>query len=87
MPFRDANANGGRIRLKHSMTADEAIAVDGLHPGELALQAADGRLLYRDSSGAVAGFPGGDGINKIVALSQAEYDALTPDATTLYVIT
>lgn len=28
----------------------------------------------------------GDGINRIVALSQAEYDALTPDAETLYVI-
>lgn len=87
MPFRDASANGGRIRLKHSMTSDEAITADGLHPGELALQAADGRLLYRDSSGAVSGFPGSDDIHKIVALTQAEYDAITPDSTTLYVIT
>lgn len=29
----------------------------------------------------------GTGIDNIVALTQAEYDALTPDATTLYVIT
>lgn len=29
----------------------------------------------------------GTGIDNIVALSQAEYDALTPDASTLYVIT
>ena len=29
----------------------------------------------------------GDGITNIVALTQAEYDGLTPDATTLYVIT
>lgn len=87
MPFRDANANGGRIRLKHSMTPAEAIGAEGLHPGELALQAADGRLLYRDSSGAVTGFPGSDEIHRIVSLSQAEYDALTPDANTLYVIT
>lgn len=29
----------------------------------------------------------GDGITDIVALTQAEYDAITPDATTLYVIT
>jgi hypothetical protein len=28
----------------------------------------------------------GDGITDIVKLTQAEYDALTPDATTLYVI-
>ena len=43
--------------------------------------------MYKDASGNVQGFPGGDGINKIVALTQAEYDALTPEATTLYVIT
>jgi hypothetical protein len=29
----------------------------------------------------------GDGIENIVALTQAEYDALTPVATTLYVVT
>lgn len=29
----------------------------------------------------------GQAITDIVALTQAEYDALTPDATTLYVIT
>lgn len=29
----------------------------------------------------------GTGIDNVVALTQAEYDALTPDATTLYVIT
>lgn len=29
----------------------------------------------------------GDGITDIVALTQAAYDALTPDATTLYVVT
>jgi hypothetical protein len=29
----------------------------------------------------------GDGITDVVALTQAEYDALTPDATTLYVVT
>lgn len=29
----------------------------------------------------------GDGITDVTALTQAEYDALTPDATTLYVVT
>lgn len=29
----------------------------------------------------------GDGITDIVALTQATYDGLTPDATTLYVVT
>lgn len=87
MAFFDSSTNGGRVCIKHSMDAGETIAADGLHAGELALQAADGRLLYRDAAGSLKGFPVGEGINKIVALTQAEYDALTPDATTLYVIT
>lgn len=87
MPYKDSSVNGGKVRIKTSMTSGETLAGDGLVPGELALQAADGRLIYKDASGSVQGFPGGDGINKIVALTQAEYDALTPDATTLYVIT
>lgn len=36
---------------------------------------------------AVAPKIDGDGITDVVALTQAEYDALTPDATTLYVVT
>jgi len=32
-------------------------------------------------------FVGGSGIDRVVALTQAQYDALTPDATTLYVVT
>lgn len=87
MPWRDAITTSGRARQKHTMVSGESLGAAGLAPGELALQAADGRLLYKDDSGSVQGFPGGDGINKIVALTQAEYDALTPDATTLYVIT
>ena len=87
MPFQDSDITGGKVCIKSSMTSGETLASDGLVRGELALQAADGRLIYKDASGNVQGFPGGDGINKIVALTQAEYDALTPDATTLYVIT
>lgn len=36
---------------------------------------------------AISNFVTGDGITDIVALTQAEYDALTPSATTLYVVT
>lgn len=38
-------------------------------------------------SSAVADKIVGDGITDVTALTQAEYDALTPDATTLYVVT
>lgn len=82
MPFRDSNINGGKVRLKVSYEADETISGDALVPGELALNANDGRIFYSGGS-----FPSATGITKIVALSQAAYDALTPDATTLYVIT
>lgn len=86
MPFKDSIVGGGKVRIKTSMTSGDSLASDGLAPGELALQAADGRLLYKDSTGAITGFPGSDDIHSIVALTQAEYDALTPDANTLYVI-
>ena len=34
-----------------------------------------------------AGIPGAVEVRNIVTLAQAAYDALTPDATTLYVVT
>jgi hypothetical protein len=87
MAWYDADSTGGKLCQKYSMVADEAIDADGLAPGELALQAADGRLVYKNASGVLAGFPGSTDIHAIVSLTQAAYDALTPDANTLYVIT
>lgn len=87
MSFRDSNTSGGKVRLKVSMDSGDTLASGGLVPGELALQAADGRLIYQDASGSIAGFPAGEGINKIVSISQTAYDAITPSPTTLYVIT
>ena len=48
-----------------------------------------GQSLATDSelSAAVADKIVGDSITNAVALTQAQYDALTPDATTLYVVT
>ena len=76
MPFKDS-----------IVTSGDSLDADGLATGELALQAADGRLLYKDSAGSIQGFPAGDGVNKIVAIAQTAYDAITPDPSTLYVIT
>lgn len=39
--------------------------------------------LFSDNTGIT----GADRITNIVSLTQSEYDALTPDATTLYIIT
>ena len=87
MAWYDADSTGGKLRQKHSLVSGESIAPSGLAAGELALQAADGRLVYKNASGVLAGFPGSTDIHAIVSLTQAAYDALTPDANTLYVIT
>lgn len=60
-----------------------------LAQGELGIESDTGRKkvgegkLWNSTDYALIG----TGIDSIVALTQAEYDALTPDATTLYVIT
>ena len=87
MPYQDSDVTGGKVRLKTSMTAGETIAASGLVPGELALNAADGVAYYQTAAGAIGQFPSATGFTRIVSLTQAAYDALTPDATTLYIIT
>jgi hypothetical protein len=80
MPYQDSDVSGGKVSLKNSSTAAEA--KPGLVNGELALNSADNVLYHRDGQ-----FPGATGFKRIVALTQAAYDALTPDAETLYIIT
>jgi len=80
MPYQDSDVSGGKVSLKNSSTAGEA--KPALVNGELALNSADNVLYHRDGQ-----FPGAVGFKRIVALSQAAYDALTPDAETLYIIT
>ena len=88
MPYRDASADGGRVRLKNSSTAGETIAPAGLRTGELALNNADGVLHFRTASGGAGLFPSASGVSRIVVLTQAAYDALaTKVSDTLYVIT
>lgn len=88
MAWQDSDITGGKVRLKHSQVAAETIAPDGLVPGEIALNAADGTIAYKATDGTVKSFPSGEGITKIVAITQAAYDALSPKvATTLYVVT
>jgi hypothetical protein len=80
MPYQDSDITGRKVSLKNSSTAAEA--KPGLVNGELALNSADNVLYHRDGQ-----FPGATGFKRIVALTQAAYDALTPDAETLYIIT
>lgn len=88
MPYQDSDVTGGKVRMKHSMTAGETIAASGLAPGEIALNAADGVAYFRTAAGAVSRFPSASGFMRIVSLTQAAYDALAiKDSQTLYIIT
>lgn len=88
MPYQDSDVTGGKVRLKHSMTASETIAASGLVPGELALNAADGVAYFQTAAGGVGRLPSATGFLRIVALTQAAYNALAvKDASTLYIIT
>lgn len=88
MPYQDSDVTGGKVRLKHSMTASETIAAGGLSPGEVALNASDGVAYFRTAAGGVGQFPSASGFMRIVSLTQAAYDALAvKDSQTLYIIT
>jgi hypothetical protein len=78
----------GRVDTAETDIDDVANDLAALAPGDIgAATSAQGALA--DSAvqpAAIADFVTGDGVTDIVALTQAAYDLLTPDATTLYVI-
>jgi len=79
----------------YATAAQGALADTATQPGDLATVATSGA--YSDLSGTPdlssyvesdpTGVTGADAITNIMSLTQAEYDAITPDAATLYVIT
>lgn len=87
MAFEFAPGSNGPTRLRESIVAGESPVARELEEGELALNSADGTLYCKNTAGAVRSFPSSDGFARIVSLTQAAYDALTPDATTLYIVT
>ena len=56
----------------------------GIAAANTATQPADIALMVESD---VTGVSGADAITNVISLTQAEYDAITPDAATLYVIT
>ncbi len=61
----------------YATAAQGALANSATQPGDIAL------LVESD----VTGVTGADAVSNIMSLTQAEYDAITPDASTIYVIT
>lgn len=85
MPYRVPDY--GPVRVRTSTTASELPTTNELEEGELALNINDGRLFYQTSANAIGSFPSATGITKIVAMTTAAYNAITPDPNTLYVVT
>jgi hypothetical protein len=73
------------VRVRESIVAGVVPTV--LAEGEVAVNSTDGVLFCQSVAGVVQAFPSAVGINRIESLTQAAYDALTPVATTLYVVT
>lgn len=79
----------------YATAAQGALADTATQPGDLATVATTGA--YSDLVGAPdlstyvesdpTGVTGADAITNIMSLTQAEYDAITPDSSTFYVIT
>lgn len=59
MVWQDSDITGGKVRLKHSQLAAETIGPSGLVPGEIAINAADGKITYKAADGTVKAIPGG----------------------------
>ena len=88
MAFEYAPGSNTPVRVRESVVANEAPTAAELEEGELALNSADGTLYFQTASGTISQFPGATGFKKIIALTQAAYDALaTKDSQTLYIIT
>ena len=62
--------------------ADYATAAQGTLADSAVQPAAIAKMVVSDTTGIT----GADAITNMVSLTQAEYDALTPDADTLYVV-
>ena len=91
MPYDDladhvGAVRGASVRLRRSAVAGDSPALNELMAGEVAANTADGCLYVGQTGGAAGTIPGAEGFNRMVSLTQAAYDALTPDANTLYIV-
>lgn len=86
MTFRKVPQTNPDTLAKYSTTPGEN--PNGLRPGELAVNAADGCGFVGMDNGLGRVLPGAVGFRSIVSMTQAQYDALDPkDAQTLYIVT
>lgn len=88
MAFEFAPGSNEPTRLRESTVAGEVPATAELAEGELAVNSADGTLYCKSTDGSLRQFPSASGIQRIVTLTQAAYDAIpVKDSATLYIIT
>jgi hypothetical protein len=79
-----------KLPRRHREAAGPSSPPSDLRPGELAVGENEGVLYYGKADGSTVTLTGGGGgvasTGSIVALTQAEYSALTPTANTTYLI-
>jgi hypothetical protein len=68
---------GDTISLATAVTDSLALADTATQPADIA------NMVESDTTGVT----GADAVTNIMSLTQAEYDAITPDASTFYIIT
>ena len=74
----------GNLPISRSISTG---APSTVRPGELAVNAADGVMYVGLNTGLPSTIPAAVGFSKIVTLTETEYGDITPDATTLYIVT
>jgi len=79
------------IKLKRSATQNKIPAVGDIELGEIAINTYDGKMFIKKNDGADSivrlGNVKSDEVEYIKKLTQADYDLLTPQSDTLYIIT
>jgi len=73
----EIDVSGSTVSLATAVTDSLALADTATQPADIA------NMVESDTTGVT----GADAITNIMSLTQAEYDAITPDASTFYVIT
>jgi len=74
------------IKHKRKSTADYIWQSSDLADGQIGVNTADGTLHALKTDNSIAQFPNSPDVNTIVSVTQVAYDALTPNANTLYLI-
>lgn len=76
MPYRDDQARTGRLLCRHSNEPGELLAAGSLKPGEIAMNAADGKLMLPGQGGIVDTITATRSPNRNMVISEASWPVI-----------